>query len=259
MARFTSGLLDRFQQTSNRGKALLALFLLLVIGFTLYTFYFSPQLERLQVLRMERAEAQQLVKEAYDKGWNSISSLQKQAAEYERQIDLLRSLVPSVKDTPGLLVDIYALTTEYGLLAKDGITFGEIEERDGYAVLPMELELLGRSEDIYGFVCAVESFRRLLGVREIKLEATTPGFVESTLKIDAYILGDITPDPEHYPFMVFEQVTGKPYNIFRPGSGAFGEPLRPPGGYPSDPGQPSGDGASDSLYPGFDFERTVSK
>ena len=260
MVKLVSGLLGRFQQISNREKALLAVSMLLVSGYALYSFHFSPQFERLQLLRMERAEAQGLIWDARQKGWDNISGLQKQAADYRSQIDAVYLQVHPVKDTPGLLVDIYALTTEYGLYARDRITFGELDSRDGYAVVPMELKLFGRSEDIYGFLNAVENFRRLLGIREIKLEAVTPGFMELFLKIDAYVLGEIAPDPEHYPFMVFEPVSGEPHRVFHPGGRVSDSLPQTPAGYPPDAGLlPNSDGISNAGGTGFLPEPPILK
>ncbi|MBU4533864.1 MAG: type 4a pilus biogenesis protein PilO [Firmicutes bacterium] len=260
MVKLVSGLLGRFQQISNRQKALLAVFMLLVSGYALYSFHFSPQFERLQLLRMERAEVQGLIKDARGKGWDNISDLQKQVEDYRSQIDALYAQVLPVRDTPLLIVDMYALTTEYGLYAGDGLTFGELENREGYAVVPMELKVFGRSEDIFGFLNSVENYKRLLGIREMKLEAVTPGLMESSLKIDAYVLGEIAPDPEHYPFMVFEPVSGEPHRVFHPGGRVSDSRPQTPAGYPPDAGLlPNSDGISNAGGTGFLPEPPILK
>jgi Tfp pilus assembly protein PilO/LysM repeat protein len=220
--------LKNCQSLSRREKVLLVVFLVLVGSYLLYTFYFKTQIAELKGLQAELDRARNKMTIALAQGWDNIPQIETQIREVKQQQEALYSIVPPVKDTPGLLEEIYQLTTEYNLLVPKPISFSDLQKYDHYAAYTINISVKGRRQAVYLFIQDLETLNRLIEVKKSTLQAESSGYLTGDLELAVYVLEKINPDPSNYPFMDFERDHREPYEIFQVISNkqaAVGNPL----------------------------------
>ncbi|NLC08222.1 MAG: type 4a pilus biogenesis protein PilO [Syntrophomonadaceae bacterium] len=221
--------LKKCQSLSRREKGLLVVFLVLVGSYLLYTFYFKTQIAELKGLQAELEQARNKMTVALAQGWDNIPQLEAQIREVKQQQEALYSIVPPVKDTPGLLEEINQLTTKYNLLVPKPVSFSELQKYNHYAAYTISISVKGRREAVYLFIHDLETLNRLIEVKKSTLQAESSGYLTGDLELVVYVLEKINPDPSNYPFMDFERNHREPYEIFQVISGneqaVVGNPL----------------------------------
>ncbi len=189
-------------------------------GYISYGFYFKPQIQHLNALRLELAKVQQMQQSALAEGWDNIPGLKQQILEIQQRMEELQSEIPAFRNTPGLLVDIYRLASKYDIyLNSDGtkkITFGNLENNGDYSSYDITMELVGSSSGIYGFLYEVQRLGRLLAIDKCTIWSDVPGVLNCDLTIKVFVLGEVKEDPKTYPFMTFERFLEEPYVMFQP-------------------------------------------
>jgi Tfp pilus assembly protein PilO len=216
-------LASKWQGLKRRERFLVIVFLLLLAGYLSFSFYFRPQIQRLNALQQELRQVQLMQQTALAEGWDNIPGLQQQILETQQHMEILQSEVPSFRNTPGLLVDIYRLASEYDItLNSDGalkkkISFGNLENNGDYSSYDISMELVGSSSNIYGFLYEVQRLGRLLAIDKSTIWSDVPGKLNCDLTIKVFLLGEVEEDPKTYPFMTFERFMEKPYVMFQPG------------------------------------------
>jgi Tfp pilus assembly protein PilO len=206
---------SKWQGLKSRERFLVIVFLLLITGYLSYIFYFKPQILKLTSLRQELNQALQKQQTALAQGWDDIPGLQQQISETERRMEDLHAEVPAIRNTPGLLVDLYRLALKYDLyLNGEGaqkISFGNLEKIGDYSSYDITMELVGSSSDIYGFLYEVQRLGRLLAIDKGIIWTDAPGELKCGLTIKVFLLGQVKEDPKTYPFMSFERFLEEPY------------------------------------------------
>lgn len=198
-------------------KAGAIVFLFLGIGAALFQSYFRPQWEKLNFLRRELSEVQAAVEQAQQQGWDNTPGLQAKIDDLRRQQEELYGVVPRIKDVPGLIATLYELICRYQLEVPKGVVFSNLQEYpEGYATFDASLTVIGKNADVYEFISAVENLPRQVEVAKSLLVAEGQDKLRGELVLRVFVLEEIKPDPDYYPFMEFKKIEQKPYSIFQP-------------------------------------------
>ncbi len=212
---------------SAREKALVIAFLFLLAAALYYYLVMEKQLRKIGELKHQVEEQEMVLREMRRKGFHNLSELEDKINEYDRLIEAIYKVVPNIKDTPGLLVDLYQLVTRYGLVS-DKVSFGQLKTHQNYSTFAVNLKVKGSPAGVKGFLNALEDYRRPLSVNKVEFTPTKEGELEAAVEVLVFVLHDISPDPLSYPFMDSMAGWENPFEMFKhpapesPGEGNLG-------------------------------------
>lgn len=204
-----------------------------LLAFSLYYYLvFEKQMEKIRYLKGQISQRDVLVREMYQKNYHNVSDMENKIKDYDQMIAKVYELVPNIKDTPGLLVDFHRLLTENRLTA-DNITFGQLKAQQNYSTFTLGLKVKGLATDVQSFLKAIEKYKRAVNISKVDFTPTEGGLLESTIELTVYVMHDILPDPQEYPFTGEQQGQKNLFDMFKApetkagGGGGQTNPLNP--------------------------------
>lgn len=148
-------------------KVLVFLATFIVLGAAFYFLKYEEQLDTVQRLRTGVADQEKklaTLKAAAAK----VDVLEKELAKSEEELTILMTLLPDQKEIPGLLESVSRLGSKVGL---ENILFQPQPEipHDLYAIIPINLDILGTFNDVGVFLDNISKLNRILKVEAIAL------------------------------------------------------------------------------------------
>lgn len=189
-------------------------FFTLLIFSLYYILVFEKQMEKIRYLKGQISQRDMLVREMYQKNYHNVSDMENKIKDYDQMVAKVYELVPNIKDTPGLLVDFNRLLTENRLTA-DKITFGKLKPQQNYGTFTLGLTVKGIASDVQNYLKAIDKYKRAVTISKIDFNPTEEGLLESNIELTVYVMNDILPDPQEYPFISEEPGSKKPFDLFK--------------------------------------------
>jgi len=148
-------------------KVLLFTVTLLVMGGAFYFLKFQSQLDTLDSLRIQIGEQQKKLV-TLKAAVVQVEVIKKELAQSEEELTKLLMLLPDQKEIPGLLENVSRLGARVGL---ENILFKPQPEvvKEFYAVIPVELDLVGSFNNLGVFLDSISKLDRILKVDSLKV------------------------------------------------------------------------------------------
>jgi len=198
---------------SSREKLLLGLFFFLSAAALYYFLVLNKQIKQINYLESQIAQRDEIVCEMYGKGFHKISDMENKIKEHEQMIAQIYTMVPNIKDTPGLLVDIYYLLSKHYLSAEN-VTFGQLQEHQNYNTFIVDLNIKGTASNIQNFLKDMENYKRAVTINKLAFTPAEGDILETYIGLTVFVMHDIEPDPLDYPFMSGQYGRESPFDIF---------------------------------------------
>ncbi|MBW0149394.1 type 4a pilus biogenesis protein PilO [Marinobacter arenosus] len=150
-----------------------AIVVLIVFGLILgggYWFFIKDQY--IQLDRVEKTE-QDLRKKYEEKAYQvaNLEVFKAQMAEMEETFGALVRQLPSETEVPGLLEDITNTALGNGLSLRE-VKLQPEQQRDFYAVLPINIRVSGSYHELASFVSSVASLPRIVTLHDLTIKPT---------------------------------------------------------------------------------------
>lgn len=224
MQEALANLNNSWQGLSQREKIMVATVSVLLIGYLLFSFYFTPQQLALDLVKQQLTQTQGLVQDAKNRGLEDVSKLLEQIKSMEAQNRQMEMLVPASKNTPDLLVQLYDLSLKDKVVLGEGtgsggtMELGEVKQHETYADYDVHMILTDKGENIYKFVYDVARLDRMVSLNKVLITPEVGRKLKCDLTLRVYILGQTKPDPDpdSYPFVSERLVSPAPYDVFKP-------------------------------------------
>ncbi|MGE5416834.1 MAG: type 4a pilus biogenesis protein PilO [Acidobacteriota bacterium] len=215
---------------TQREKIMSVGFLLVLLIYGFWSLYWKPQMNQLKSLEQVKAARQNEYNEYLAKGYNNSKEIKRQIAQIQSNISSLWTKVPPNKDTPGIIVNLYDLATKDNIdLNSDSglISIGALETANDYSSYIINMNIKGSHESVYTFIYDVENLNRLVWLENADISVLNAGQLACNMTLRIFVLGQVKPDPQDYPFMFYERPGDPPYQMFHMAPGA--QPATPSG------------------------------
>lgn len=170
-----------------------------------------------------KATLQSQYSEDIAKGYDNRKLIKQQITQIQDNLASLWSKVPSNKDTPGIIVRLYdlAIKDDIDINSDSGlITIGALENNTDYSSYTINMDIKGRHEAVYTFIYDVENLDRLLWLENADINVVESGVLGCKMTLRIFVLGQVKPDPQDYPFMLYERPGQPAYEMFQMAPGA---------------------------------------
>ncbi len=164
-------------------KVLLFTVTLLVMGGAFYFLKFQSQLDTIDSLRAQIGEQQKKLV-TLKAAVVQVEVLKKELTQSEEELTKLLMLLPDQKEIPGLLENVSRLGARVGL---ENILFKPQPEvvKEFYAVIPVQLDLVGSFNNLGVFLDSISKLDRILKVDSLKV---TRQAKESLLQVECNLV-----------------------------------------------------------------------
>jgi type IV pilus assembly protein PilO len=174
-------------------KAVLIVFLCVLIGFGWYYFVISDQLKRLESVEAKETELRATFEQKQDKAAN-LEAYQQQLVEMRESFGAMLRQLPDKTEVAALLVDVSQTGLAAGLEFELFQPAGE-QDKDFYAELPIRMRVNGRYHEFGRFISGLAALPRIVTIHDVKIasssgEEGTPGqrlTMEATVKTYRYL------------------------------------------------------------------------
>lgn len=185
---------------SRREKILVSLFLLLAVFFLYYQNVFAVQEKKITAIKNDIKIKEDMINQLTGQGYGNVSQLTARIQELDTEIEKFEERVPSIMNTPGLLVDFYKSARKNNVSAQT-ITFGKLEVKDNYSSFLVSLDVLGTKRDVFNFIKEVEGYPRLSKTLKVEFEPMEGHMILARISDEFYVMNEVKADPLKYPFM----------------------------------------------------------
>lgn len=183
LSQFDDLELDNIGQWPVAAKALLSVFLFLVVLGLGYVFHISDKMEQLTAANSHEVSLKQEYKSKYNIAAN-LELFKQQMVEAEELFATQLKSLPESHETPGLLDDITFVGTTSGLNFVNINWQPEINQ-EIYIELPINIEVIGTYHDFGSFVSKIAGLPRIVTVGDFTIEGTKGSVKQLTLKLQA--------------------------------------------------------------------------
>lgn len=203
----------RARPLSTREKFLAAFFLLTLASFLYYRAVLEGQIKSINSLEHEIARQEVKIAELLAQGLDEPAVLEEKTRAYERLNREIYGVVPNIKDTPGLIVDLYRAVTSYGLSA-DRLSFSQLKAGQNYSTFTITTSVKGDRASVEAFLKYLDGFERPASISRLEITPAKGGVLEAAVELTVFVLHDVSPDPLHYPFTDGEGGWEDPFDMF---------------------------------------------
>ncbi|MEG6616266.1 type 4a pilus biogenesis protein PilO [Peptococcaceae bacterium 1198_IL3148] len=213
--KVTIDIINKVNNLTKREKIIISALVIVAVCTLYYKYILAPQINEITQLTKEIASQEELLATRLNQGWDNIPWLKERSQAVDVKIEAMYSQVPNIADEANLLLDLYKIAKDNGML-RDTISFSKIKQGEDkeYSTMEISLKVFGSNENIYEFISDVQNYSRMNRITQITFEPITPVASECALTIEYYILHQIESDPLDYPFMEGQYGKDKPYQIF---------------------------------------------
>jgi len=154
------------ENATKREKFLVIFVSILVPIFLFYQFYYTQAKEKIDTLSEEIKKLDLEIKR-YEKLATKIELLEIQKKQRQEFLNRVKKILPSQKEIPDILKRISDVAKENNL---EVITFkpGKEIPQNYYQIIPINMEIEGRFNNVIKFLNDIESLQRLIVLNNVK-------------------------------------------------------------------------------------------
>ena len=154
------------ENATKREKFLVIFVSILVPIFLFYQFYYTQAKEKIDTLSEEIKKLDLEIKR-YEKLATKIELLEIQKKQRQEFLNRVKKILPSQKEIPDILKRISDVAKENNL---EVITFkpGKEIPQNYYQIIPINMEIEGRFNNVIKFLNDIESLQRLIVLNDVK-------------------------------------------------------------------------------------------
>ncbi len=176
---------EQWSKISKRDKIILGISFLVIPLFIYFKFYFYPTLNTIKKLKQERKNLQSKLISSQQKQ-AILMNIKKQIQEKNLILKKVERVLPTRKEIPELLNSISEEATKAGLT----ITYfrpKKEEKTDYYAIIPIEIEVIGSFHQIIFFIDSLRKLERIVNTKKISLTKYSQSKKEIILKANCIL------------------------------------------------------------------------
>ena len=156
------------ENATKREKFLVIFVSILVPIFLFYQFYYTQAKKKIDTLREDIKKLDLEIKR-YEKLVTKIKFLETQMKQRQEFLNRVKKILPSQKEIPDVLKRISDVAKENNL---EVITFrpGKEIPQNYYHIIPLDMEIEGRFNNVIKFLNDIESLQRLIVLNNVKFQ-----------------------------------------------------------------------------------------